>query len=643
MADLSQVRVGDTLYNIKDATARMAMGAPSVAATASAMIDQGRVYVYTGSESGYTKGNWYYYNGSSWVSGGVYNSAAVETDTSLSVSGSPADAKVTGDYIKDMIAVGQTAPSEYTQVLLSDTTSEVDLVTTSEFNSEISDLKSAIQQGGGFNTQVKTLIESLFRKVSMWSADDAEETIDALHSAMFPPANLVSISAVYTQSGAVYENDSLDSLKSDLVVTAHYDNSTSGVVTAYTLSGTLTEGTSVITVMYGGKSTTFNVTVSSTPIEAYYSLPSAQTFTGSNAYNTGVKICSLINEGDASLFIDFTDAGTANASDTRVLWAIGAYGNNYNGIHVSGGTSNNGKYNFVPLTANNFNALKTSASYKSGDRIKMLFVWKQEDSLYKWKVYTVINGDFAGSYAGSSETFTVGLDNPLVLGAANSNAAATAFTAGSYWTGTVNSLNVYDVALTESEACAMLGIQNECVYALPVDSVFDGVDDYVDTNFAPFIYHDATLLIDFTPNTQIYTSGANTIGNLFGAGGNTAVPLSYVDILNNGYYRLYPAISGGLDQCYPFTANVRTKIAIKQDTLNKKWTYKFVSEGSEVVSGQKTYTLSGNNNTPSSENLIVGAIYSSGSPYRFFKGTIHSFEIYASALSDSEIAEFIGG
>lgn len=145
MADLSQIRVSGTLYDIKDAVARMATGSPAVAATASAMIDQGRVYVYTGSESGYTNGNWYYYNGSSWVSGGVYNSATVETDTSLSVSGAPADAKVTGDYIKDMIAVGQTAPSEYTQVLLSDTTSEVDLVTTSEFNSEISDLKSAIE------------------------------------------------------------------------------------------------------------------------------------------------------------------------------------------------------------------------------------------------------------------------------------------------------------------------------------------------------------------------------------------------------------------------------------------------------------------------------------------------------------------
>ena len=50
------------------------------------------------------------------------------------------------------------------------------------------------------------------------------------------------------------------------MVTATWDNSTTSTVasTDYELSGTLTEGTSTITVTYGGKTTTFNVTVSST-------------------------------------------------------------------------------------------------------------------------------------------------------------------------------------------------------------------------------------------------------------------------------------------------------------------------------------------------------------------------------------------
>lgn len=72
-----------------------------------------------------------------------------------------------------------------------------------------------------------------------------------------------SLSAVYTQSGTVYDTDSLDVLKSDLVVTANYSGGTSETVPAsdYTLSGTLTEGTSTITVSYAGLTVTFNVTV----------------------------------------------------------------------------------------------------------------------------------------------------------------------------------------------------------------------------------------------------------------------------------------------------------------------------------------------------------------------------------------------
>lgn len=77
-------------------------GAPLVASTVSSMTDTNRVYVYTGSETGYTDGNWYYYNGSAWVSGGVYNSVAFETDKTLLVEDKPADGKATGDAISQL-------------------------------------------------------------------------------------------------------------------------------------------------------------------------------------------------------------------------------------------------------------------------------------------------------------------------------------------------------------------------------------------------------------------------------------------------------------------------------------------------------------------------------------------------------------
>lgn len=78
-----------------------------------------------------------------------------------------------------------------------------------------------------------------------------------------------SITATYTQSGTVYDTDSLDSLKADLVVTANYSGGTSETVPAsdYTLSGTLTVGTSTVTVNYAGLTATFTVTVTAEPID----------------------------------------------------------------------------------------------------------------------------------------------------------------------------------------------------------------------------------------------------------------------------------------------------------------------------------------------------------------------------------------
>jgi len=73
---------------------------------------------------------------------------------------------------------------------------------------------------------------------------------------------IVSISAVFTQGQAViYENSSINTLRQYLTVTATYADSTTETVTDYTLSGTLTVGASTITVAYGGKMDTFNVTV----------------------------------------------------------------------------------------------------------------------------------------------------------------------------------------------------------------------------------------------------------------------------------------------------------------------------------------------------------------------------------------------
>lgn len=135
------------------------------------------------------------------------------------------------------------------------------IASASQYESRIEDLEAAVAGGaGGLSNEAKQALLDCFEHVA-WVDEHGQDYVDALQVALYPPADLVGISAVYTQSGTVYDTDSLDDLKDDLVVTAHYSDSTTETVTTYTLSGTLVEGTSTITVAYGGKTTTFTVTV----------------------------------------------------------------------------------------------------------------------------------------------------------------------------------------------------------------------------------------------------------------------------------------------------------------------------------------------------------------------------------------------
>ena len=85
---------------------KLLCGSPLVATLAEEMLDSDRVYVYTGNEDGYTTGDWYYHDGSGWVSGGVYNAEAISTDTTLTAAGEAADAKATGEAVRGLTYEG---------------------------------------------------------------------------------------------------------------------------------------------------------------------------------------------------------------------------------------------------------------------------------------------------------------------------------------------------------------------------------------------------------------------------------------------------------------------------------------------------------------------------------------------------------
>ena len=231
LATLGQLKgVVDNVKNTypTKAEVKALVGTPLVAATAADMTDHSKIYVYTGSQTGYNNGHWYYWNGSAWADGGVYNAVAVDTDKTLSVENKAADAKKTGD--------------------------------------ELSSLKSEINKidniEPGLSEDAKQALLNCFVNVA-WVNEHGQTYYDALENALYADGTLVRIEAVFTQGSAViYPSTPLNDLKAYLVITGYYNNETSRIITDYSLSGTLEVGTSTITVSKNGKTTTFNVIVS---------------------------------------------------------------------------------------------------------------------------------------------------------------------------------------------------------------------------------------------------------------------------------------------------------------------------------------------------------------------------------------------
>lgn len=143
-------------------------------------------------------------------------------------------------------------------------------VITAENMNDIQDAIIALENaptGGTVSDDLKQALLQLAQKVA-YIDDQGQTYYDDLYNALYPPKTLVSISAVFDQGSAViYDNASLDTLKTMLTVTAQYDDNTTEILpdSAYTLSGTLTVGTSTVTASYQGKTDTFDVTVTAAP------------------------------------------------------------------------------------------------------------------------------------------------------------------------------------------------------------------------------------------------------------------------------------------------------------------------------------------------------------------------------------------
>ena len=246
--------------------------------------------------------------------------------------------------------------------------------------------------GTGLTEEIKQALLQLARKVAYIDAD-GEDYYQDLYDALYnvePPASLVSIDAVYTQSGTVYDTDNLYSLEEDLVVTAYYSDGTSAVIPAqdYTLSGTLTVGTSTITVSYEGKTDTFTVTVSqhADPRTLLYNWDLTQSLTdtvssvtmpvNSNAVQSSSGL--TINAGGQA-YVCPIGSSTSDIYEQEIEFDIGAmtksFGNSHGRFFTLGGTPGN-----------------VSTTHSAG------FIWRSTGS---WQIYL---GSWSGDTAVSTYT-----------------------------------------------------------------------------------------------------------------------------------------------------------------------------------------------------------------------------------------------
>ena len=165
-------------------------------------------------------------------------------------------------------------------------------VTATYSDKSTSIISNGYSLSGNLTVGTSTITVTYLEKTATFNVNVSEEII--------PTKNLTSITAVYTQGDTVvYPSTALNKLKTNLVVTANYDDDSTETVTDYTLSGELTVGTSTITVTYLEKTATFNVNVSEPiPIEGIVSNP---VFYVDARYGQSTSVLAWDNMGTATM------------------------------------------------------------------------------------------------------------------------------------------------------------------------------------------------------------------------------------------------------------------------------------------------------------------------------------------------------
>lgn len=269
----------------------------------------------------------------------------------------------------------------------------------------------------GLTDEVKQALLTIAQKVA-YIDEYGQDYYNALYSALYPPAVLLSINAVFTQGSAViYDSDSLDVLRQYLTVTGLFDDYTTDTIQGYSLSGTLTAGTSTITVSYGGKTATFSVEVTHrvwavTSIDAVFTQGSVVIYDNDplDVLRELLTVIATYENDSTAVVTSYSLSGTLTAGTSTITVFFGGKSDTF----------------AVSVTQHIAVLVSISAVFAQGDNVVY-----DTDSLDTLKPYLVVTAHYDGntdtvvsdyalsgtlaegtstitvSYGGKTDTFTV--------------------------------------------------------------------------------------------------------------------------------------------------------------------------------------------------------------------------------------------
>ena len=207
---------------------------------------------------------------------------------------------------------------------------------------------------------------------------------------------LSSISATYS-GGSVSVGTNVSAL-TGVVVTAHYSDGSTTTVTGYTLSGAISEGSNVITVSYGGMTTTFTVVgvaedevITLTGISANYSGGDVAVGTNVNSL-TGVVVTAHYSNGSTVTVTGYTLSGTITEGSNTVTVSYGGKTTTFtvNGVTSSTSEWTAGKF-YLPLVQGSIFDTASSGYIKdSANRVSYVGT---DCTLTPGKIYRLIGVD----------------------------------------------------------------------------------------------------------------------------------------------------------------------------------------------------------------------------------------------------------